>query len=223
MKLKADNISKTFFRSIANSNYFYAVSPVSLEISPGTVTVLTGRSGSGKTTLLNMLAGILEPSEGKVWLDDTDLYSLKDTELSRLRNGRIGVVPQARSAVDTLTVKENILLPLKLYNRPVPEEETSYWMETFEIDHLANAMPGELSGGELRRMAIIRSVIQNPDILFADEPTGDLDSENTEKVLSALQTLAHQKGKAVFIVTHENDALDYADRLLAMEKGQVKL
>ena len=84
-------------------------------------------------------------------------------------------------------------------------------------------MPGELSGGELRRMAIIRSVIQNPDILFADEPTGDLDSENTEKVLSALQTLAHQKGKAVFIVTHENDALDYADRLLAMEKGQVKL
>lgn len=223
MKLKADNISKTFFRSTANSNYFYAVSPVSLEISPGTVTVLTGRSGSGKTTLLNMLAGILEPSEGKVWLDDTDLYSLKDTELSRLRNGRIGVVPQARSAVDTLTVKENILLPLKLYNRPVPEEETSYWMETFEIDHLANAMPGELSGGELRRMAIIRSVIQNPDILFADEPTGDLDSENTEKVLSALQTLAHQKGKAVFIVTHENDALDYADRLLAMEKGQVKL
>jgi putative ABC transport system ATP-binding protein len=223
MKLKADNISKTFFRSTANSNYFYAVSPVSLEISPGTVTVLTGRSGSGKTTLLNMLAGILEPSEGKVWLDDTDLYSLKDTELSRLRNGRIGVVPQARSAVDTLTVKENILLPLKLYNRPVPEEETAYWMETFEIDHLANAMPGELSGGELRRMAIIRSVIQNPDILFADEPTGDLDSENTEKVLSALQTLAHQKGKAVFIVTHENDALDYADRLLAMEKGQVKL
>ena len=223
MKLKADKISKTFFRNTANSNYFYAVSPVSLEISPGTVTVLTGRSGSGKTTLLNMLAGILEPSEGKVWLDDTDLYSLKDTELSRLRNGRIGVVPQARSAVDTLTIKENILLPLKLYNRPVPEEETSYWMETFEIDHLANAMPGELSGGELRRMAIIRSVIQNPDILFADEPTGDLDSENTEKVLSALQTLAHQKGKAVFIVTHENDALDYADRLLAMEKGQVKL
>ena len=223
MKLKADNISKTFFRNTTNSNYFYAVSPVSLEISSGTVTVLTGRSGSGKTTLLNMLAGILEPSEGKVWLDDTDLYSLKDTELSRLRNGRIGVVPQARSAVDTLTVKENILLPLKLYNRPVPEEETSYWMETFEIDHLANAMPGELSGGELRRMAIIRSVIQNPDILFADEPTGDLDSENTEKVLSALQTLAHQKGKAVFIVTHENDALDYADRLLAMEKGQVKL
>ena len=102
MKLTADHISKTYFRGSGGSNYFYAVSPVHLEINPGTVTVLTGRSGSGKTTLLNMLAGILEPSEGKVLLDDTDLYGLKDAELSRLRNERIGIVPQARSAADTL-------------------------------------------------------------------------------------------------------------------------
>lgn len=222
MKLKADNISKTYFRNTAGSNYFYAVSPVSLEISSGTVTVLMGRSGSGKTTLLNMLAGILEPDEGKVWLDDTDLYSLNDAELSRFRNGKIGVVPQARSAVDTLTVRENILLPSKLYKKPVAEEETAYWMESFEIEHLANAMPKELSGGELRRMAVIRAMIQNPDILLADEPTGDLDEENTEKVLSALQTCAHEKKKAVFIVTHDNDVLNYADRLLVMEKGQMK-
>jgi len=221
MKLKAENISKTYFRNTSGSNYFYAVSPISLEISSGTVTVLMGRSGSGKTTLLNMLAGLLEPSEGKVRLDDTDLYSLNDTELSRLRNEKIGVVPQARSAVDTLTVKENILLPLNLYKKAVSEEETAYWMKAFDIEHLADAMPKELSGGELRRMAIIRAVIQNPDILFADEPTGDLDDENTEKVLSALQSCAHQKKKAVFIVTHENDALKYADRALRMEKGQV--
>ncbi len=223
MILKADNISKTFFRNSGSANYFYAVSPLSLEVPSGSVTVLTGRSGSGKTTLLNMLAGILEPTEGKVLLDDTDLYSLKDDELSRFRNKRIGVVPQGRSAVDTLTVMENILLPAKLYGKTAPTEEARQRMDDFEIDHLADAMPRELSGGELRRMAIIRALIQDPDVLFADEPTGDLDDENTEKVLSALYAFAHDQKKAVFIVTHENDALKYADRVFRMEKGRIDL
>ena len=223
MILKADNISKTFFRNSGSSNYFYAVSPLNIEILPESVTVLTGRSGSGKTTLLNMLAGILEPTEGKVLLDDTDLYSLKDDTLSRLRNERIGVVPQSRSAVDTLTVMENILLPVRLYGKHAPAEEARQWMEQFGIDSLADAMPRELSGGELRRMAIIRAVVQDPDILFADEPTGDLDDENTEKVLSALYSFAHDQKKAVFIVTHENDALKYTDRLYKMEKGRIGL
>ena len=223
MILKAEGISKTFFRNTGSANYFYAVSPLSIEILPESVTVLTGRSGSGKTTLLNMLAGILEPTEGKVLLDDTDLYSLKDDVLSRLRNERIGVVPQARSAVDTLTVMENILLPARLYGKHAPAEEARQWMEQFGIDSLADAMPRELSGGELRRMAIIRAVVQDPDILFADEPTGDLDDENTEKVLSALYSFAHDQKKAVFIVTHENDALKYADRIFRMEKGRIDL
>ena len=223
MILKADNISRTFFRNTGSANYFYAVSPLSLEVLPGSVTVLTGRSGSGKTTLLNMLAGILEPTEGKVLLDDTDLYSLKDDELSRFRNKRIGVVPQGRSAVDTLTVMENIQLPAKLYGKKESAEEVRQRMEDFEIDHLADAMPRELSGGELRRMAIIRALVQNPDVLFADEPTGDLDDGNTEKVLSALYAFAHDRKKAVFIVTHENDALKYADRVFRMDKGRIVL
>ena len=223
MILKADNISKTFFRNTGSANYFYAVSPVSLEVPSESVTVLTGRSGSGKTTLLNMLAGILEPTEGKVLLDDTDLYSLKDDTLSRFRNERIGVVPQGRSAVDTLTVMENILLPARLYGKNASTQEARQRMEDFGIDHLADAMPRELSGGELRRMAIIRAIVQNPDVLFADEPTGDLDDENTEKVLSALYSFAHDRKKAVFIVTHENDALKYADRVFRMEKGRIDL
>jgi len=223
MNLKADNISKTFFRNTGSANYFYAVSPVSLEVPSESVTVLTGRSGSGKTTLLNMLAGILEPTEGKVLLDDTDLYSLKDDTLSCFRNERIGVVPQGRSAVDTLTVMENILLPARLYGKNASTQEACQRMEDFEIGHLADAMPRELSGGELRRMAIIRAIVQNPDVLFADEPTGDLDDENTEKVLSALYSFAHDRKKAVFIVTHENDALKYADRVFRMEKGRIDL
>ncbi len=221
MLLRADNICKTYFRKTGDANYFYAVSPMSLEISPDTVTVLTGRSGSGKTTLLNMLSGILEPTEGTVWLGDTDLYSLKDAALSRLRNERIGVIPQARSAVDTLTVLENILLPARLYGKAVPAEKASRWMEAFEIGSLADAFPRELSGGELRRMAIIRAMAMDPELLFADEPTGDLDDENTDRVLSVLHDFAHREHKAVFIVTHENDAVKYADRLFRMEKGRM--
>ena len=172
MLLRADNICKTYFRKTGDSNYFYAVSPTSLELSEGTVTVLTGRSGSGKTTLLNMLSGILEPTEGTVRLGDTDLYSLKDAALSRL-------------------------------------------------DSLAGSLPKELSGGELRRMAIIRAMAAEPDLLFADEPTGDLDDENTDRVLSVLHDFAHREHKAVFIVTHENDAVKYADRVFRMEKGRL--
>ncbi len=221
MLIRAENISKTFFRHTGSSNYFYAVSPLSMEVTPETVTVLMGRSGSGKTTLLNMLSGLLCPTEGQVLADNTDLYGLKDAALSRFRNERIGVVPQARSAVDTLTVMENILLPAALYGQKAPLEEARRLMDLFEIAPLENAMPKELSGGELRRMAIVRAMARDPDALFADEPTGDLDDENAGIVLSALHDFAHRRKKAVFIVTHENDAMKYADRLYQMDKGRL--
>ncbi len=221
MLLHADNISKTFFRKTGAANYFYAVSPLSMDVPSGAVTLLMGRSGSGKTTLLNMLSGILRPTEGRILLDGTDLYSLKDAALSRFRNERIGVVPQARSAVDTLTVMENILLPANLYGKTAPEKDAGDWMETFGIGHLADALPKELSGGELRRMAIARAAVQDPDVLLADEPTGDLDDENTGKVLSALSSYARRRNKAVFIVSHENEAVKYADRLFRMENGRI--
>ena len=221
MQMRAEHISKRYFRKTGSANYFYAVSPVDLEIRDGEMAVLMGRSGSGKTTLLNMLSGLLMPTEGKVWLGDTDLYSLDDKMLSRLRNEKIGVVPQGRSAVDTLTVLENILLPANLYNRPFPEAAAREWMDKLHIGHLAEAYPAELSGGELRRMAIIRALVQDPEFLFADEPTGDLDDENTGLVLSVLQAFAHEQRKAVFVVTHENDALQYADAVYHMNNGQI--
>ena len=223
MLMKAENISKRYFRKTGSANYFYAVSPADLEIRNGEAAVLMGRSGSGKTTLLNILSGLLAPTEGKVLIDDTDLYSLDDKTLSRLRNERIGVVPQGRSAVDTLTVLENILLPAKLYKRSLPEEAALLWMDILNIAHLADAYPAQLSGGELRRMAIIRALTQDPDFLLADEPTGDLDDENTGLVLSVLSDYAHERNKAVFIVTHENDALQYADAVYRMDNGQITL
>ena len=221
MLIRAENISRRFFRRTGSANYFTAVHPLTLEISGGEVVVLRGRSGSGKTTLLNMLSGLLQPSEGSVFMVDTNLYSLSDTALSRLRNEKIGVIPQGRSAINTLTVRENILLPSVLYGKKSPEESAANWMKKLGISHLADAFPGELSGGELRRMAIARALVQNPDVLFADEPTGDLDEENTRLVLSTLRSLAHEQKKAVFLVTHESISLSYADRNFSMDSGHL--
>ena len=221
MVVKAENISKRYFRKTGIANYFYAVKPLTLEIGSGEVTVLTGRSGSGKTTLLNMLSGLLIPTGGKVFINGLDLYSLDDKALSRLRGGKIGIVPQGRSAIDTLTVLENIMLPAKLYSKPFPVNAACQWMERLGIAQLRDARPAELSGGEIRRMAIVRALAQSPDILFADEPTGDLDDENTNLVLSAFHNYAHEQKKAVFVVTHENDALQYADIIYKMDGGQI--
>ena len=218
MTLKAENLSKRYMRKTGQANYFYAVRGASLELRPGEVTVLMGRSGSGKTTLLHMLSGLLTPSEGRVWLGDTDLYALDDRALSRLRNQKIGVVPQGRSAIDSLTVLENVLLPERMYGGG-DENNALRWLEALEIVQLKDARPAELSGGELRRMAIARALAMEPEFIFADEPTGDLDDENMHLVFSALQACAHEQNRAVFIVTHENEALKYGDRICRMDGG----
>ena len=221
MGLRAENISKRYFRKTGSANYFYAVNSLNMEIRNGEVAVLMGRSGSGKTTLLSMLSGLLAPTEGKVWIDNIDLYSLKDKALSCLRNEKIGVVPQGHSAIETLTVLENILLPEKLYGKKLPVEKALYWMEKLGISNLREARPAELSGGELRRMSVIRALAQNPEVLFADEPTGDLDDENTNQVLCAFRDYAHEEKKTVLLVTHENDAMHYADQIYHMENGNL--
>ena len=220
MILSAEQISKRYFRNSGEANHFYAVKPLSLTLNPGTVTVLCGRSGSGKTTLLHMLAGLLTPTEGKVLLGQTDLYSLPDRELSKLRNASIGVVPQARSVLDTLTVKENILLPSTLYGSEDRREEAERWMETLRIDGLADSRVAELSGGELRRTAIARTLCMHPPVILADEPTGDLDDENTQLVFACFRKAA-EEGAAVLIVSHESDALNIADAAFRMDGGQL--
>lgn len=225
--LCANHLTRRYFRDTRHANCFYPVRDVSLELRPGEVVVLTGRSGSGKTTLLHMLAGLLAPTEGEVLLrreagpsgDGVSLYTLSDAALSRLRAEKIAVVPQGRSAVDTLTVLENILLPGRLRNAPGDAAEAWRWMEAMNIGSLSNVRPAELSGGELRRMAIARALMQDADVLLADEPTGDLDDENTERVLDTFADAAHAQGKAVLIVSHDSAALRIADRQFRMDGG----
>ena len=220
MVLKAEQICKQYFRKTGGANYFYAVKPVSITLEPGTITVLCGRSGSGKTTLLHMLAGLLKPTEGKIWLDDTELYSLSDRELSKLRNRFIGIVPQSRSVLDTLTVMENILLPAAIYESSGPRDFAEEWIETLNIRHLKDVRAAELSGGELRRTAIARTLCMQPPVILADEPTGDLDDENTKLVFRCFRKAA-EKNAAVLIVSHETDALKFADHAFRMDGGVV--
>lgn len=216
--VKAEQISKRYFRKTGAANCFFAVKPLSLTLEPGTVTVLCGRSGSGKTTLLHILAGLLRPTEGKVRLGETDIYSLPDKELSALRSCSVGIVPQSRSVLDILTVSENILLPQTLYKTKADRQSAEQWMDTLNILHLRDVRAGELSGGEVRRTAIARTLSMNPPIILADEPTGDLDDENTELVFRCFRQAAETHA-AVLIVSHEADALKFADRAFRMDGG----
>ncbi|MBR1497306.1 MAG: ATP-binding cassette domain-containing protein [Oscillospiraceae bacterium] len=218
MVLRAENVSRRFLRQRKGSNVFYAVRGATLALAPGSLTELTGRSGSGKSTLLNLLAGLLEPTEGKVFLDGTDLYALEDGPRSRLRNQTLGVIPQGQTALGALTVLENVLLPGLLYGLPCPRERGEELLDQVGIAPLKNACPTELSGGELRRLAIARALALRPGILLADEPTGDLDDENTRTVLSLLRRSADE-GLAVLLVTHEREAAGYADRHYRMDGG----
>lgn len=231
MRLRAENISRKFPRKTGEANFFYAVNPTDLTLEPGTLTVVMGRSGSGKTTLLNMLAGVLAPSEGKVLLEEQaadgagglqDLYALSDRDLSVLRNRCIGVVPQGHTGLDSLTVLENVKLPYALYHRDDgADAKARELLEKMDIAHLAEVYPSELSGGEVRRLAIARALVMEPAVLLADEPTGDLDDENTEVVLKLFRELA-DRGTAVLVVTHESESKRYADRVFRMDAGTLR-
>jgi len=219
MILKAEGINRQFIRETENTNIFYAVKKTDFRLEPGVMTVLEGHSGSGKTTFLNMLAGLLRPSEGRVVLDDTDIYNMNDKELSMFRNKYFGIIPQGQTAVSTLTVLENVMLPATIYKNSInAEKKAEELLERMGMIHLKNVFPKELSGGELRRVSIARALILDPGVIFADEPTSDLDDRNTDLVFNILKQISRE-GKAVIVVTHERNAERYADRMLRMTDG----
>lgn len=219
MDLLAEGISRIFYRNGRNTNYFNAVEPTDFRLEEGAVTEIIGRSGSGKTTFSNMLCGLLSPSTGRVLLDGQDLYALDDTERSLLRNRTFGVIPQGQTGLSSLTVLENVLAPAAMYGDASKREARAReLLEQLEIPELADVYSNELSGGELRRMSVARALINDPQIIVADEPTGDLDDEATGFVLRLLRQLADE-GTSVLIISHDREAQQYADRLYRMEKG----
>ena len=221
MILEATGLSKEFARARGGKRVFTAVHPMDFGLDERQLTVISGHSGSGKSTLLTMLAGILTPTAGHVRVEGTDLYSLRDEERSRLRNARIGLVPQGNTALRALSVLDNVLLPSILYaTDEAPAGRARELLDAVGLTDLADAKPTELSGGELRRMAIARALLMEPSIVLADEPTAGLDSANATAVLTLLRDAANA-GAAVLVVSHEADARNFADRGYTMEDGHL--
>lgn len=221
MLIEATDLTKEFPRARAGGRLFTAVHPLDLTLDEGQLTVITGHSGSGKSTLLNMLAGMLPPTGGTVCLGGIDLYAMREEEGARLRNERIGFIPQGHAALRSLTVLENVLLPSVLYGagRP-PRERAEELLSAVGLSELADARPNELSGGELRRVGVARALLMSPAVVLADEPTAGLDAESAAGVLRLLREAA-DPGATVLIVTHESEALSYADRTFAMDGGHL--
>ena len=212
--LRAENISKIYCQ---NAVSLQALCSVSVTIQKGEFVAVLGRSGSGKSTLLNILAGLDKPSEGKVYIDGTDIFHLGEEKRTLLRRGKIGFVFQAYELLHSLTVTENIRLPeLKADTDYVRE-----LLDTLKIRQYEKCYPDQLSGGEQQRVAIARALINHPPILFADEPTGNLDSKTERIVIDLLKNLAEKYGTSILMVTHNEDLVKDADRVIRLEDGEI--
>ena len=218
MRLEAEQVTKQYQTDPKKARFTYALSGTDLVVESGEFAVITGKSGSGKSTLLHILAGLLQPTSGCVLAGGKDLYRMADGELSKFRNENI--IPQGGGAIYSLTAEENIRLARNICGRQ-EEIDILPLMKELGIEQLKDAYPSELSGGELRRVAIARALFQGTGILLADEPTSDLDEENTDIVAKLLRRAA-DSGKTVFVVTHEMDILPYADSHYIMKEGVLR-
>ena len=201
-----------------------ALDGVSMGIRQGEFTAIMGPSGSGKSTLMHIMAGLDSPTSGSVWLGDTDITSLGDTQLTILRRRRVGFVFQSFNLLPTLDVRGNILLPFELDGRrPNVDERT--WIDqligSLGLGDRLTHRPHELSGGQQQRVAIARALGTRPDLVFADEPTGNLDSRTGREVLALLATASREYGQSIAMVTHDPISASYADRILFLADGRV--
>ena len=212
--LRAENISRIYCQ---NAVSLQALHRVSVTIQKGEFAAILGRSGSGKSTLLNILAGLDKPTEGKVYLDGTDIFHLSEEKRTLLRREKIGFVFQAYELLHSLTVTENIRLPeLKADTDYVRE-----LLDTLKIRQYEKCYPDQLSGGEQQRTAIARALINHPPVLFADEPTGNLDSRTERVVIDLLKSLAARYETSILLVTHNEELVRDADRVIRLEDGEI--
>ncbi len=196
-----------------------ALRDVSLEVEQGRFVTLMGPSGCGKSTLLHIIGAMDRPTEGEAWLKDSPVHSLSEEELTQIRRTQVGFVFQFFYLLPTLSVEENVALPLLLANgRQVDHARVRSLIETVGLSHRRNAMPTQLSGGELQRAALARAVVHDPPLVVADEPTGNLDSDNGRVILELLQQLSGN-GTTVVMATHSDAAAAYADQTLLLRDG----
>lgn len=189
-------------------------------IETGEFLIVVGRSGSGKSTLLNLIGGLDRPSTGYVSVDGRSLGALSDRELTLLRRRRIGFIFQAYNLISTLTVSENLMLPLEL-NRLPTGNKVSNWLDRVGLAGMEDAYPDQLSGGEQQRVAVARALVHEPDLILADEPTGNLDLHYATQVVALLDGLCRSSGKTLVMATHSREVVGKADRMLTIREGRL--
>jgi len=214
----AARLSKTYGSGEAA---VHALDDVSVDLYAGEFTSIMGPSGSGKSTLMHLLAALDTASSGEITIGETDLGSLKDNALTRLRREEVGFVFQAFNLVPTLTAKENILLPLSIAGRKPDDEWYDTVIDTVGLRDRLDHRPNALSGGQQQRVACARALVSRPSIVFADEPTGNLDSTSGAEVLSFLQQSVRDFGQTIVMVTHDPVAASYSDRVIFLADGQI--
>ena len=198
-----------------------ALREVSLEIARGQLTAIMGPSGSGKSTLMHLLAGLDRPTAGEVWIDRTNLTKLGDTDLTRLRRRHIGFVFQFFNLLPMLTAEENVLLPLSIAGRKPDLDRYVELLDRVGLRQRRTHRPSELSGGQQQRVAIARALVTQPTVVFADEPTGNLDSRTSGEILALLGDTVDAYGQTTVMVTHDANAAAIADRILFLADGRV--
>ena len=224
MLLKADNISKIY----KNGNKsFEVLKDIRFSIKAREIVAIVGPSGAGKSTLLHILAGLDKPTKGSVVFDGTDLYGLSDSRRSLVRNKRIGFVFQFYYLLSEFSVLENVMMPVMVSRdrdtrKNFSSDKANELLSRVKIKGKADNRPSQISGGEAQRVAIARALINDPDIVFCDEPTGNLDSANAGIVLELIKDLNQKTKQAFLIVTHNEKVADFADRILHIEDGKIK-
>ena len=199
----------------------HALRGVTVAFPSGQYAAIMGPSGSGKSTLMHLLAGLDRPTSGSVVVDDKELANLDDRALTRLRRDRLGFVFQAFNLVPVLTAEENIRLPLTLAGKKPDREWLTKLIDAVDLGDRLDHRPAELSGGQQQRVAVARALIHRPAVVFADEPTGNLDSHSSDEVLALLRQAADDFGQTVVMVTHDPHAASVADRIVVLRDGQV--
>lgn len=218
--LKADRVTKTFS---SGSHSLTVLKELSFQIEKGITCAIVGPSGSGKTTLLGICAGLDKPTSGNVWLNEQNISGLTEEKLTGIRNEEIGFVFQSFQLIPTLTALENVMVPIELRGQPYKEvkERAEYLLESVGLKERTHHYPGQLSGGEQQRTGLARAFIHQPAILFADEPTGNLDDETSVQIEQLLFDLNDQQGTTLIIVTHDVKLAERCDRIIRLKQGTV--
>ena len=216
--LKVENLIKTYG---SGENLVNAVDDVSFSVEKGEFVAIVGASGSGKSTLLHLIGGVDRPTSGKIFVDGNDISKMNDDKLAVFRRRQVGIVYQFYNLIPILTVEENITLPCDLDGRGVDRERLEMILDSFGLRARRKHLPNQLSGGQQQRTSIARGLINNPSLVLADEPTGNLDSKSSEEVMSMLKMCNQSYGQTVIMITHNLDIAKQADRIITISDGKI--